>query len=163
MPTRSWVSTVGSAALLLTACAVARPASRTHSLARTGIVKVKAAGRIVAVNVALVPSEIDAANDHIVTPLGTRGPFLLLADSYASRPQAMSRCQAGHETWLRLIDTRTRSERWSKRVESCLHDIQPGDPIAEWVGAGDSFTVNLLSEPSLHLSLSPDGRIVTSH
>jgi hypothetical protein len=163
MPTRSWVSVVGCAMLSLTACAVARPTAQTHTAAETSILKVEAAGRVLRVRVALAPSEIDSANDHIVTPLGTRGSSLLVVDSYASSPEAMSRCQAGHETWLRLIDTRSASERWSKRVESCLHDIQPGDPIAEWVGTGPSFAVNLLSEPSLHITISPDGSVVTGN
>lgn len=111
------------------------------------------------VSVAIVAAEIDSASDHVVTPLGARGAMLLLSDSYASRRQGMSRCQAGHETWVRLIDTHARAERWSRRVESCLHDIEPGDPIGGWTGAGRDFTINMVSEPSVHGSVAPNGRV----
>ena len=160
MPTQSWASAAAGMALALAGCAVARPVpTTTQSAATTGMLKLDLAGRTAAVRVALPPAEVDPANDHIVTPLGMRGAFLLLTDSYASRGQGMSRCQAGRETWVRVIDTRTRLERWNKRVESCLHDIQPGEPPAVWTGEGADFTINMLSAPSLHVSVGADGRI----
>jgi hypothetical protein len=155
MPTRFSVSAATALGLALAGCAAARQVPAAGS----GYLKLDLAGRAATVSVTLPAAEVDPANDHSVTPLGMRGPFLLLTDSYASRGQAMSRCQAGHETWVRLIDTRTRTERWSKRVESCLHDIQPGEPPAMWQGEGADFTVRTLSEPGVQVSVAANGTI----
>lgn len=155
MPMRSWVSLAAALGLTLAGCAAARPGGAEQA----GALKLELAGRTAVVRVALPAAEVDPANDHSITLLGTRGPFMLLTDSYASRGQSMSRCQAGHETWVRLIDTRTRTERWNKRVESCLHDIQPGDPVATWTGDGADFTVRTLSEPSTQMSVAADGSV----
>ena len=160
---RSWASAIGGAALVVAGCATARTLAPARSATTTGVLKMEIAGKPASIKVSLTRADVDPGNDHIVKQLGMRGSLLLLTDSYASRAQSLSRCQAGHETWVRLIDTRRLAESWSKLAESCLHDVQPGDPIATWTGVGTTFTVNLLSEPSIRATVLSGGQVVMRH
>lgn len=166
MPMRCWADLGAVAALMLAGCAsvgaVAPERRAAHSGSTRkpgGVIAVPVAGHAIRVPVALDPSMIDQRGDHQVKIIGVRGTSLLLLDSYASRPRSMSRCQAGQERYVRVIDTRKRTEQWSKLAESCLNDVVPGDPIAAWGADGRSFTVNLLSEPSIHANLAADGTV----
>lgn len=165
MPMRCWADLGVGAAMMLTGCASAavppaRQAVRSASPPEfNGVITVPFANRVLRVPVTLDPSLIDRRGERRVKIIGTRGALLLILDSYASRPQSMSRCQAGQERYVRLIDARKRTEQRSKLAESCLKDVVPGDPIATWSVDGRSFTVNLLSEPSIHASVAVDGTV----
>lgn len=69
------------------------------------------------------------AAGHRVTPIHQwpNGAALIL-DAWDSRPAGLSRCQAGREVWVRLLSATARAELWSALVESCLRDVEPGDP-----------------------------------
>lgn len=109
----------------------------------------------VAIPVAIDAAAIDAAQGNSVEVVARRGDRVLVIDGWASKPQGMSRCQAGRERWLRLIDLAGRRELFSKLVESCLHDVEPGNPVATWPDGSDTIRVDLLSEPGF--TLSADG------
>jgi len=141
------------AALLLCACAPAPTGSVANESAQAAAVTLTVEG--VAVPVALDRADIDPAGDHETTLIERRGNLALVMDSYASRPQGMSRCQAGFERYVRLIDLAARAERFAKRAESCLRDVVPGDPPATWSPDGRKLTVNLLSEPSVSVPVAP--------
>ncbi len=97
------------------------------------------------VAVALAADLVDAAASHKIEVLVRRPGRLVVLDSYASRPAAMSRCQAGQERWVRLIDWPLGRELFAEQVESCLHDIEPADPIVTYRPGDDRFDVALLS------------------
>lgn len=158
MPTRYWASAGLGAVALLTACAATgagRSGAGSRAIAITG-----PAGKV-QVKVSADPALIDPAGEHKVKLLGTHGRLTLVLDSYSSRPQSMSRCQAGSERWVRLVDLSARAERYAKLVESCLRDVVPGDPPASWAPDGRGVTVNLLSEPSVVLGIDAAGRVST--
>ncbi|MGO1304592.1 hypothetical protein [Sphingomonas parapaucimobilis] len=71
----------------------------------------------------------------------------------------MGRCQAGGETWFRVLDTRSRTERYARMVNSCLGTEQWGDPPATVSPDGATITLNLLSEPPVKLQLTDDGHV----
>ena len=109
-------------------------------------------GRQLRVPVALDAAAIDPAGDHDTRLLARTGGLAIVLDSYASQPQSMSRCQAGQERWLRVIDIAAARERYAKRVESCLADIVAGDPLFTGPDAAGAYTVHLVSEPSLRIA-----------
>ena len=165
MPMRCWADLGAVTALMLTSCASAEVPSARHA-AHPGppakskrVIAVPVADHVMRVAVTLDPSLIDQSGDHQVKVVAAHGTSLLVLDSYASHPQSMHRCQAGQERYVRVIDTRKRAEQWSKLAESCLNDVVPGDPIATWSTDGRSFTVNLLSEPSIHGRVAADGTV----
>ena len=106
-----------------------------------------------------IPVTVDGA---LIDPQGERdtqvithaGPMLLVLDGYASQPQGMSRCQAGYERWLRVIDTQRGRESYAVQVESCLHDISPGHPVLTL--EGNVITVAVLGRPPLVLHVADD-------
>jgi hypothetical protein len=154
MPMPCWVRDRALiAALLLCACAPAPAGSAANESAQAAAAKLMVEG--VAVPITLDRADIDPAGDHETVLIERRGNLALVMDSYASRPQGMSRCQAGFERYVRLIDLAARTERFAKRVESCLHDVVPGDPPATWPPDGRTLTVNLLSEPSVTVPVAP--------
>lgn len=154
MPMPCWVRDRALiAALLLCACAPAPAGSAANENAQAAAATLTVEG--VAVPVTVDRSDIDPAGDHETVLIERRGNLALVMDSYASRPQGMSRCQAGFERYVRLIDLAARTERFAKRAESCLHDVVPGDPPATWSSDGRTLTVNLLSEPSVTVPVAP--------
>lgn len=88
------------------------------------------------------------------------GSLIAFSDSYPSKPQGLGRCEAGDETWFRIIDTRTRSERYSRIVNSCLGPEVWGDPPVTVSPDNSEITLNLLSEPAITLHLTEDARII---
>ncbi len=146
MPMPSWGSAgIAAVAALFAVTSTAKPALRAPAKANAHMIEVDAGGRTVRVSVTLDPSLINFADDHDVRVLGTRGRYVLLVDSYASKKQGLSRCQSGNERYVRLINLDQRRERFAKLAESCLKDIEPGEPIAAWSKDGEEFTVTSLS------------------
>ncbi len=153
MPTRSWAKD----SALVFALALASASSACAATARADLA-LPVDGRTLRVPVTLDAAAVNA-RDHEVRVLGVRRGFALVVDGYASRGQGLNRCQAGHERWVRLIDVARRRELWSKLAESCLKDVEPGDPIAAWSADGRSAAVNLVSEPSLRINVGPEGQV----
>ncbi|WP_419809603.1 hypothetical protein [Sphingomonas sp.] len=94
-----------------------------------------------------------------VTLLAQRGGLAILTDSYGSRPQGLSRCQAGDEIYARVIDVAARRERYSKLVESCLKPVISGSPAYTVTPDGSAVTFDLLYEPAVTVTLGDHGRV----
>ncbi len=92
--------------------------------------------------------------------LARHGSLIALSDTYTSKPQALGRCQAGEETWFRVIDTKAPAERYARLVDSCLTSRQWGDPPITVSSNGATITLNLLSEPPVTLPWGNDSRVV---
>lgn len=69
---------------------------------------------------------------------------LLIVDTYASLPGGMSYCQAGEESFLRVVSTASGVPEETTRVKlnSCRQNIELGSPGLEW--QPDSSTLKLL-------------------
>lgn len=122
--------------------------------------------RLVLSNGATIPVKIDANKVSQDGPrdiklLARHGRLIALADTYPSKPQGMGRCQAGGETWFRVIDTRSATERYARIVNSCLGSEQWGDPPVTVSAGGATITLNLLSEPPVTVRLGDDGSVLT--
>lgn len=160
MPMQSSAKAALAALAVLSAItSTAKPALHTRAKNSAHKIEFDVGGRMVRVPVTLDQSLINFADDHDVRLLGTRGRFVLLVDSYASRKQGLSRCQSGNERYVRLIDLDQRRERFTKLAESCLKNIEPGDPIAAWEKDGRGFVVNSLPGPSASYTLDRYGRV----
>lgn len=120
---------------------------------------ITAEGRTLRFTAIIDPALIDPTGDHETQVLGVRRGLALVLDSYASRPAALSRCQAGQERYVRLVDLSTRQERFSRLAESCVRDIVAGDPPAAWNADGTAVTINLVSQPPVRILVDPAGRV----
>jgi hypothetical protein len=108
------------------------------------------------VSVAL--EDIDPASVREVRIMRTRGSLVALTDSYASKPQGMSYCQAGEEVYFRVLDKAARKERYSKLIDSCLGRVLSADPPVAW-NSPYTATLNLLREPAVTVRLRADGTV----
>lgn len=118
-------------------------------------------------NGATIPVKVDDSKVSQDGPrdiklLARHGRLIALADTYPSKPQGLGRCQAGGETWFRVIDTRSGTERYARMVDSCLGSEQWGDPPVTVSAGGGTITLNLLSEPPVTVRLGDDGRVLTA-
>lgn len=130
----------------------AAPATAPSPAQTSAIISLDIDGTPLRVPVTLDPTMVDAAGDHDTRVLASKNGIAIVLDSYASRSQSMSRCQAGEERWLRVIDVAAARERYARLVESCLKDVVPGDPLFTGPDASGAYTVNLVSEPSLRIA-----------
>ena len=154
---RFWTSAL-IAAGTITGCVAAEPGS-ANATTRRVIAVPASAGRTVEVPVMVDPATIAPRGRHVVTPIGApRGRYLLVLDSYASRAQGLSRCQAGQERWARLIDMGRRREIYRRLVDSCLTDVEANDPPVRW-NADGGVTLDLLSSAPVRLSIAADGTV----
>src|SRR5687768_6432013 len=87
---------------------------------------------LVSIPVSVLLEDIDPAGVREVRIMRTRGSLVALTDSYASRPQGMSYCQAGEEVYFRVVDKAARKERYSKLIDSCLGRVLSVDPPVAW-------------------------------
>lgn len=115
-----------------------------------------------AVKVSVDASRISPDGARDVKVLARHGPLVALSDSYASKPRGTSLCQAGNETWFRVIDTNARTERYARLVDSCRGGAQWGDPPVTVARNGAQITLNLLSEAPITLKLGKDGSLSAS-
>lgn len=152
---RSFLNHALAISMLATGCATARvPAAHNHTIS------VPVDGGLRRVPVSLDLTQINPTGDHTVKPIApARGNLLLVLDSYASRPQPLSRCKAGNEKWVRLIDLRNNKELSAHLVESCLNNVDHGDPPATWDADGSGFTINILSKSPIHVVVDPSGLV----
>ncbi len=74
---------------------------------------------------------------------------MLVLDSHASKPQSMSRCQAGAEVYARLLDFTgaKAAQLWQLKVASCLDNLELADGGVSWAKDTQTLTVNWLSGP----------------
>lgn len=72
--------------------------------------------------------------------------WIWLTESYPSKPQGMSRCQAGVEIYLRLLEkTGTKfREKTQIKIGSCLDDIEIAENGLRWDGAAKRLTLQIL-------------------
>lgn len=74
---------------------------------------------------------------------------LLIVDTYASLPGAMSYCQAGRESFLRVVSTVSGVPEETTRVKlnSCRQSIELGSPGLEWQPGSSTLQLRWLSGP----------------
>jgi hypothetical protein len=126
--------------------APAAPADRNHRLEIEGLV----------VFVARPTGDVDATERGELSILARRPQRLLVLETLASRPQSLGRCGAGEEKWIELIDLDHGVSLFSRRVESCLQGIIPGDPVAEWPEGSQCISINLVSDTAQKVSQDGD-------
>lgn len=119
------------------------------------------AGRAV-IKVTVDATSVSKDGPRDIKLFARHGSLVALSDSYPSKPRGTSLCQAGSETWFRVIDTSARKERYARLVDSCRTDTQWGDPPVSIARGGAEITLNLLSEPAVTLTLSEDGQVSSS-
>lgn len=160
MPMPFW-GKLGIAAMALTLASTgnARPLPHGRSTPNSHTIEIDDGARKVRVGVTLDSSLINFSDEHEVRVLGQHGRTILLVDSYASRMQGLSRCQSGHERYVRLIDLDRQRELFAKLAESCSRNIEPGEPIAAWNADGHSFTITMLSGGSRIYQVDADGHV----
>ena len=74
---------------------------------------------------------------------------LLIVDTYASLPGGMSYCQAGEESFLRVVSTVSGVPEETTRVKlnSCRQNIELGSPGPEWQPDTSTLKLRWLSGP----------------
>jgi hypothetical protein len=75
---------------------------------------------------------------------------LLIVDTYNSIPGGMSYCQAGEESFLRVISTAsaTPEETVRLKLNSCRQNIELASPGLEWQSSSSTLLVQWLSGPA---------------
>lgn len=112
----------------------------------------------ISIPVSVALEDIDPAGMRRIRVMRTRGSLVALTDSYASKPQGMSYCQAGEEVYFRVVDKAARKERYSKLIDSCLGRALSVDPPVAWKSTYTA-TLNLLREPAVTVTLGADGTV----
>ena len=74
---------------------------------------------------------------------------LLIVDTYNSLPGGMSYCQAGEESFLRVVSTASGVPEETTRVKlnSCRQNIELGSPGLEWQPDSSTLQLRWLSGP----------------
>ena len=108
------------------------------------------------------PATVSDHGSRKVEELARYGSLIALSDAYPSKSRGANLCQAGRETWFRVIDLAGREERYARLVDSCWGGEQWGDPPVTVAGNGAQIRLNLLSEPSITLTLTGEGRVSAS-
>ena len=72
--------------------------------------------------------------------------WVWITESYPSKPQGMSRCQAGKEVYLRLLEKAGNKfqEKAHRKIGSCLEDIELAENGLRWNGEVKRLTVQIL-------------------
>jgi hypothetical protein len=92
---------------------------------------------------------------------------LILVDAYPSIPGGMSYCQAGQETFLRVISISGKRpvETYRTKLESCRDDVELGSPGLRWSPDTRTLHIHWLTAPdkvgqpeSRTLKISADGK-----
>jgi hypothetical protein len=74
---------------------------------------------------------------------------LLIVDTYGSIPGGMAYCQAGEESFLRVVSTASEIPEETSRVKlnSCRQNIELGSPGLEWQPSTSTLRLQWLSGP----------------
>jgi len=77
------------------------------------------------------------------------GSVLILTDVYPSIAGGLSYCQAGTESFLRVISTSGKRlhETYSTKLESCHDNIELASPGVKWLSATNTLEIHWLSAP----------------
>ncbi|WP_260598089.1 hypothetical protein [Sphingomonas endolithica] len=104
-----------------------------------------------------------ATNARSIKVVGQRGDRIVeVLDAYPSKPQGLSRCQSGSETYFRVLDVRARKEVFARLVDSCLVDrVQAADPLITRSPDGGEVTLHGLYS-SFTLRISPNGVVMVA-
>lgn len=73
---------------------------------------------------------------------------LLIQDTYASRPGPLSMCQAGEETFLRVIQLAPLKEILRLKLASCRENIELASSGLEWQPDTATLKIHWLSNPN---------------
>jgi hypothetical protein len=92
---------------------------------------------------------------------------LLIQDTYASRPGPLSMCQAGQESFLRVVRLAPLEEVLSLKLASCRDNIELASPGLEWHADTATLKIHWLSDVNhivqeRSLQIGRDGTIVSS-
>lgn len=92
---------------------------------------------------------------------------LVVQDTYASMPGPLSMCQAGQESFLRVIGLAPLKEILSFKLASCRDDIELASPGLEWDAHTATLKIRWLSDVNhiaqeKTLRIARDGTIVPS-
>jgi hypothetical protein len=92
---------------------------------------------------------------------------LLVQDTYASRPGPLSMCQAGQESFLRVIQLAPLKEIFSLKLASCRDNIELASPGLEWHADTATLKIHWLSDANhtaqeKTLQIDRDGKIAQS-
>ncbi|MFV0625469.1 hypothetical protein ACBY01_15850 [Sphingomonas sp. ac-8] len=127
------------------------------------IVVPAANGRPVRIAVTVDRATIASAatgNARSIEIVGRRGDHILeVLDTYPSKPQGAGRCQAGTETYFRVLDTAARRQRFARLVDSCVVDgVAAADPLITRSDEGGEVTLHGLYA-SVTLRIGDDGTV----
>lgn len=95
------------------------------------------------------------------------GSVLILVDAYPSIPGGMSYCQAGQESFLRVlsISGKRPTETYRTKLESCRDNLELASPGLEWSPETRTLKIHWLSAPGKvgkpedrGLKIAPDGK-----
>jgi hypothetical protein len=77
------------------------------------------------------------------------GSLLILIDTYPSIPGGMSYCQAGEESFLRVLSISHKRpiETYRTKLESCRDNIELASPGVEWLAQMKTLNIHWLSAP----------------
>ena len=75
---------------------------------------------------------------------------VVVVDTYRSREAGMQLCQAGDESFLRVIRTANgrATETFHEKLSSCRDNIELGSPGVQWVPQANTLKIDWLSAPS---------------
>jgi hypothetical protein len=123
--------------------------------------------------VQILPLKTDAsvnpqtANATVELVASVSNKTLIIQDTHASRPGPLSMCQAGQESFLRVIRLAPLGEILSLKLASCRDDIELASPGLEWHADTATLKIRWLSvvnrtaqEKTLHIG--SDGTIILS-
>lgn len=93
---------------------------------------------------------------------------LLIQDSRASRPGPLSMCQAGQETFLRVIQLAPLKEILSLKLASCRDNMELATPGLTWQADTSTLKISWLSGPDhtpqeKTLHIDAEGKATLSH
>lgn len=96
-----------------------------------------------------VAGDAEPSSVKVVGEIAGRPGAVVIVDRYSSRPGGMGRCQAGEESFVRVIGfARGRAvERFHEKLESCLEDVELASPGLRWDGAARTLEVDWISAP----------------
>jgi hypothetical protein len=95
------------------------------------------------------------------------GRAVVIVDRYPSVPGGLSMCQAGEESFVRVIALTTAPPRvtFSAKIGSCLQNIELAEPGLEWRADAATLRIDWLANAAgmpetQELVISSDGRVL---
>jgi hypothetical protein len=92
---------------------------------------------------------------------------IIIADRYPSIPGGLSMCQAGEESFVRVVSVASTPPRvtFTAKIGSCLQNIELAEPGLEWRAETATLRIEWLANAAgtpetQELVISPDGRVL---